>query len=76
MERLRKGVEVVTNLSALALFSNAHLCIHSYAVDYEWDEAKARANLRGHRADFAGAGTTFASSPLERPLKRSIEITT
>jgi len=28
-------------------------------VDYEWDEAKARANLRDHSIDFADAATVF-----------------
>jgi len=28
-------------------------------VDYEWDEAKARANVRDHSIDFADAPTVF-----------------
>jgi hypothetical protein len=28
-------------------------------VDYEWDESKARANLRDHSIDFADAATVF-----------------
>ena len=29
------------------------------AVGFEWDERKARANLRKHRVDFADAATIF-----------------
>jgi uncharacterized DUF497 family protein len=29
------------------------------AVGFEWDERKARANLRKHRVDFADAATVF-----------------
>jgi hypothetical protein len=28
-------------------------------VDFEWDERKARANLRKHKVDFADAATVF-----------------
>ncbi len=28
-------------------------------MDYEWDESKARANLRDHSIDFADAATVF-----------------
>ena len=28
-------------------------------MDFEWDEAKARTNLRKHRVDFADAATIF-----------------
>ena len=28
-------------------------------MDFEWDEAKARTNLRKHRGDFADAATIF-----------------
>jgi uncharacterized DUF497 family protein len=28
-------------------------------VDFEWDERKARTNLRKHRVDFADAATVF-----------------
>jgi uncharacterized protein len=28
-------------------------------LDFEWDERKARANLRKHRVDFADAATVF-----------------
>ena len=33
--------------------------MHSSLVDYEWDESNARANLRDHSIDFAGAATVF-----------------
>ena len=32
---------------------------HSSVADYEWDESKARANLRDHSIDFADAATVF-----------------
>ena len=28
-------------------------------MDFEWDESKARANLRKHKVDFADAATVF-----------------
>lgn len=31
-----------------------HVCTYSQAVRVEWDEAKARANLKKHEVDFAG----------------------
>jgi uncharacterized protein len=36
-----------------------HLCICGAAVEFEWDERKARANLRKHRVDFADAATVL-----------------
>ncbi len=33
------------------------MCIHFILVNYDWDEAKAKRNLRGHGVDFADAVT-------------------
>ena len=36
-----------------------HSCIPSLAVDFEWDEEKARRNLEKHGIDFADAVTVM-----------------
>ena len=36
-----------------------HKCAYNGAVSYEWDPAKARANLSKHGVDFADAATAF-----------------
>lgn len=36
-----------------------HVCTYSQAVRVEWDEAKARANLKKHEVDFADAVGVF-----------------
>jgi uncharacterized DUF497 family protein len=35
------------------------LCIYVADVEFEWDERKARANLRRHKVDFADAVRVF-----------------
>lgn len=39
--------------------SYVRLCISKVVVEFEWDERKARTNLRKHRIDFADAATMF-----------------
>ena len=34
-------------------------CTYTVTVTFQWDPAKARANLRKHRVDFADAATVF-----------------
>ena len=34
-------------------------CTYTVIVTFQWDPAKARANLRKHRVDFADAATVF-----------------
>ena len=34
-------------------------CAYTFTVTFQWDPAKARANLRKHRVDFADAATAF-----------------
>src|SRR5258706_15739881 len=34
-------------------------CTYTVTVTFQWDPAKARANLREHRVDFADAATVF-----------------
>ena len=43
----------------LAYIGPVRLCIAVTAVEFEWDERKARTNLLRRRVDFAGAATVF-----------------
>ena len=36
-----------------------HNYAYTWSVTFQWDPAKARANLRKHRVDFADAATIF-----------------
>ena len=36
-----------------------HDCAYTVSVTFQWDLAKARANLKKHRVDFADAATVF-----------------
>ncbi len=36
-----------------------HDCTYTFSVTFQWDPARARANLRKHRVDFADAATVF-----------------
>ena len=35
-------------------------CAYNLPVDYQWDENKAKANLKKHRVDFGDAVTVFS----------------
>src|SRR5437879_12892215 len=57
-----------------------HKCAYPGAVSYEWDPAKAPANLSKHGVDFADAATALADDraltirdPLSSPLPNSIQ---
>jgi uncharacterized DUF497 family protein len=39
--------------------TSVYICAHTCNVDYEWDPAKAKANLTKHRIHLADAGSVL-----------------
>jgi uncharacterized protein len=50
------GCAALSDLTGLA---PVHICAYTGGVSFQWDPAKARANLRKHRVDLADATAVF-----------------